>query len=399
MTDITQEMQIRQEHFACRREQLLIRGMQFYPECGKQQEKYPIIILSHGFKDNYLSMIDFCRQFAEMGYAAFCFGFCGGGGDTDAAEVKSDGDSRDMNLFTEMEDLITVKDYAKKLEFTDEKEIILVGFSQGGFVSGLTAAKCKWEITKLIMFFPAICIPDHARRGCLGGGHYDVAQVPEEIACVNTVIGKQFHDSVVDMDPYLELSAYKNPVLILQGLSDGIVDYSYAVRAKESYEKGQCQLQLIREMGHGYTQKQAIGLMASMRQFLQGKKEILTIRVIITHTDVVTEGEVCKSDIYFTGYCDTPYFQGCILPEGCDRQEHVNGVRTKIRAEYTLEGLDAAGERCHLHIVNQWGGQDWKPVIDTDSKCLAWLKDADLTAVLEEGSGGPTVRVYAIVPV
>lgn len=97
----------------------------------------------------------------------------------------------------------------KGQSFIDEKQLILVGVSQGGFVSGLTAAKCGREITKLIMIYPALCIPDHARCGCLGGSSYNPLDVPERIDCGVTVLGKTFHDDVVGMDPYLELSAYQ----------------------------------------------------------------------------------------------------------------------------------------------------------------------------------------------
>ena len=69
-----------------------------------------------------------------------------------------------------------------------------------------------------------------------------------------------------------------------------------------------------------------------------------------------------------------------------------------IRAEYTLEGLDRSGKRCTIHIVNQQGETDWEPIVTTDSAELAWMNDADLTAVVEEGEGGPTIRVYGNKP-
>lgn len=262
-------------------------------------------------------------------------------------------------------------------------------------MSGLTAARCAGEIQKLIMIYPAICIPDDARKGCLGGSSYDPDNVPVTINCGDTLLGKKSHETVVGMDPYLELAAYQGDVLILQGLEDKIVNYSYAIRAKESYREGQCCLQLIRNLDHGLDAMQFGSVFASIRQFLADRREILTIRVIITHSETVTEGDMRKVNIFFTGYCDTPYFQGTILPEGCDAQEYHLGVQTKMRAEYTLVGLDSDGKQCNLHIVNQRNGKDWEPIVKTDSVALAWMNDADLTAVLEGGDGGPTVRVYA----
>ena len=58
-------------------------------------------------------------------------------------------------------------------------------------------------------------------------------------------------------------------------------------------------------------------------------------------------------------------------------------------------GIDINGKRCSIHIVNQREGEEWKPVVETDSLALAWLNYVDLTAVLEGGTIGPTVRIYA----
>ena len=380
--------------FFCERDGLRIRGMQYLPGGEQKKAAYPAIIVSHGFTGNYMSVADYCRAFAQMGYASFSFNFCGGGRIDEDASLKSDGNTTKTTILTQMEDLIAVKDYVKELPFVNEANLILVGVSQGGLVSGLTAAKCKDEIKKLIMIYPALCIPDHARRGCLGGSQYDANDVPEIIDCKKTLLGKIFHDTVVSMDVFLELSAYKGPVLILQGLEDKTVNYSYAIRAKESYEEGQCHLQLIRDVGHSLDENQKESAIASIGQFLLERKELLTIRVIITQVETATEGDYRKSEIYFTGYCDTEYFHGTILPGGCDTQEYFMDKQTKIRADYTLAGVDQDGETCQLHIINQKVNGEWKPTVETDSRNLAWLNNADLTAVLEGNKEGPTVRIF-----
>jgi len=380
--------------FFCERSGLQIRGMQYLPNGEQKSTKFPVMIISHGFTGNYISTEDYCRSFAQMGYVVFNFSFCGGGRMNEDPGLKSEGESTKTTILTEVEDLIAVKDYVKELPYVDETNLILAGVSQGGLVSGLTAAKCKDEIKKLIMIYPALCIPDHARRGCLGGAQYDVNNVPEIIDCKKTQLGKIFHDTVVSMDVFLELSGYKGPVLILQGLEDEIVNYSYAIRAKESYEKGQCHLQLIRNVGHGFTEEQKESAVASIRQFLLGRTELLTIRVIITNRETVSEGDYRRSKIYFTGYCDTEYFHGTILPGGYDTQDYYQNKLTKVRAEYTLQGIDREGGKCNIHIVNQNVNGEWKPEVETDSKNLAWFNNADLTAVLEGTKEGPVVRIF-----
>lgn len=384
-----------EKSFSCKRDGLTIRGMQYLPENFNENQKYPVVIVSHGFTGNYMGMVGWCKDFARIGYVAFCFSFCGGGCLSEDEKYKSDGLSTEMTISTEVADLLAVKDFVKEQPFIDVDNLILMGESQGGFVSGLAAAKCGEEIKKLIMIYPALCIPDHARRGCLGGSCYQVENVPEIIDCGSTLLGRSIHEDVVQMDPYLELSAYTGPVLILQGLKDDVVNYAYAIRAKECYKEGQCHLHLIRNMGHGFNESQHNSAFSNIRQFLVERKEILTIRIILTHDESFMEGKICGKNLYFTGYCETEYFQGTVLPGGCDVQKQYPDGEFKIRAEYTLDGLDKDGKRCSIHIVNQWGDNDFRPVVETNSMELAWLNHADLTAVIEDGKGGPTIRIFA----
>ena len=379
-----------EEDFTCKRDGLTIRGMQFRPA---KEGRYPILIASHGFTGNYTDMIDTCRYFADMGCATFCFSFCGGGRRGDEA-VRSEGDTRDMTIQTEMADLIVGKDNAKSLDWTDEGDITLLGESQGGLVSGLVGGTCADEISRLVLIYPALCIPDHARRGILAGASYDVNHVPEIIESHVTTLGRGIHDGVVGMDPYLELERFKGPVLILHGTRDLVVDDTYSVRLQRCYAPGQCRLQRIQYAGHGFDAGQKQSSFESIREFLLGHEEVLAIRVIITDTEILQEEPYRRQNVLFTGYCEHENFRGIILPGGCDEQTYHPDGTISLRAEYTLEGIDIQGRKCRLHIVNKSDGGKWKPVVDTDSEALAWMQDADLTAVLEHGPQGPVVRIF-----
>lgn len=379
-----------EEFFTCKRDGLEIRGMQFRPE---GPGRYPILIASHGFTGNYTDMIDTCRYAADLGYAAFCFSFCGGGRRTDV-NVQSQGASTDMTIQTEAADLIAVKDYAKALEWTESGDITLLGESQGGLVSGLVGGMCPEEISRLVLIYPALCIPDHARRGILAGASYDVNHVPERIESYVTTLGRCIHDGVVGMDPYLELERFRGPVLILHGTKDTVVDYTYSVRLQKCYAPGQCRLQLIQDAGHGFTPEQKRSSLESIREFLLGHREVLAIRVLITGVEVTQEHPCRKQNIWFTGYCEHENFRGTVLPGGCDAQVYEPDGTVTLRAEYTLEGIDPEGKTCRIHIVNKSVDGKWKPTIDTDSQALAWMNEADFTAVLEHGPQGPVVRIF-----
>lgn len=262
-------MAVTETLFFCSRDGLRIRGMQFLPDGFDASKSYPAVILSHGFTGNYLSMEEWGRSFAEMGYAAFSFNFCGGGRLYETEPIKSEGKTTDMTISTEIADLKAVKAYSVSQPFVDSEHVLLLGVSQGGFVSALTAAECQKEVEKLILIYPAFCIPDHARKGCLGGATYSPDNVPETIDCGKTILGRCFHDDVVQRDPFREILAYEGPVLIIHGLDDQTVDYTYSVRAKESYKKGQCSLRLVPGMGHGYDEEQYQSMFETIREFLK----------------------------------------------------------------------------------------------------------------------------------
>ena len=82
-------------------------------------------------------------------------------------QTASDGKSTDMTITTQVQDLAAVKNFILQQTYADAERLVLLGVSQGGFVSGLAAAADPDMVKKLIMIFPALCIPDDARRGRL----------------------------------------------------------------------------------------------------------------------------------------------------------------------------------------------------------------------------------------
>ncbi|MDO5518408.1 MAG: alpha/beta fold hydrolase [Clostridium sp.] len=382
---------VMEKEFECTRDELTIRGVEYRP----YGEKIPAIIVSHGFGGNHKHVDEGCKQYALWGYAAYAYDFCGGSA---VGEGSSDGNPLDMTIDTECRDLMAVISYVCLLPYIDPERITLLGYSQGGLVSALIAARQqgKIKIENLILCSPALCIPDDARAGALAGQSYDVNHVPEVIDCGNKKISKKFHEDVVEMDVFREIAPYKGRVMILHGLDDQIVDYHYAVKASKLYESDKCHLQLVKAAGHCFNSNQKLGALASIHQFLLGKKEVLTIEVNITGSELrKQEGSWRQTAVLFDGSSESKYFKGVILPGAEDVQEYDGEKLLKLRADYTLEGKDYTGAACHIHIVNQDVKGEWKPTVETDSKSLEFLNHADLTAALEGYEGGLTVRIFA----
>lgn len=254
---------MRETEFSCTRDGLTIRGTEYRCEMlPEQQKRCPIAVICHGFGGNQYDLVFYAKEFADMGYSVYCFDFCGG-----CVVGKSDGSSLDMTIDTEAADLKAVLDYAKGLPYTDEEHILLAGGSQGGYVAGIVAAERADEIERLLLFYPALCIPDAARTGTLGGANYDVNRVPEAIDTFGVRISKKFHDGVVDKDAVAQICGYRGPVLLIHGSEDMVVNILYARQAAEAYEN--CRLQILEGAGHGFTQKQREEVIVSVREFLE----------------------------------------------------------------------------------------------------------------------------------
>jgi len=205
----------------------------FLPENGK--DKHPLVIVSHGFAGNYRVLDHHGDAFANNGIACLFFDFCGGG-----PETLSDGILKEMTVFTEVEDLTEVLDYAKSLECVDSQKIFLLGESMGGFVSALVAAKRPKEIKGLILWYPAFVIPDDSKKRFENN----------ETICMGLEISPEFNSSTKDLDIYKEIYPYDGPVTIIHGNKDDIVPIEYSVRAAKTYEYAE--LITIDGAGHGY---------------------------------------------------------------------------------------------------------------------------------------------------
>jgi dienelactone hydrolase len=250
-----------EKKFSCVREGLTIRGLLFEPVNGREnaEGKWPVAIVSHMFMVNYKLVEKYARFLAEQGYLAVCYDFNGGG-----LFSKSDGKSVDMSVLTEVKDLEAVIAYARSLPYTSN-ELLLMGCSQGGFVSGLAAAKPETEVDKLVLFYPALCIPDDARAGRMMFARFDQQNIPERINCGPMKLGRCYVADVIDMDPYEEIKGYHGPVLIVHGTKDGIVKLDYSRQAQRAYPNAK--LHIIEGGAHGFSKKHDAIAMAHLRRF------------------------------------------------------------------------------------------------------------------------------------
>ena len=243
--------------FSCSRSRLTIRGHLF----GEAAPGMPAVIVSHGFLANEKTVCGYAAALAEQGFLAVTFDFNGGG-----LGSRSDGKSADMTLLTEKEDLLAViRAVQGQLQ---PASVSLMGCSQGGFVSALAAKELgSAAIRRLILFYPALCIPDDARKGHMMSYHFDPDNVPDVLGYLPMKLSGAYARAVMDMDPFEAIRGYDGPVLLLHGTEDRVVDISYSRRAKSVYR--QCEYHELPGGGHGFSGKQDEEAIQLIRSFMR----------------------------------------------------------------------------------------------------------------------------------
>lgn len=245
------------ESFSCQRGALTIRGHVYREKDGV----LPPVILCHGFTADETTLEVYAGELAAQGFAAFAFDFCGGG-----IHTKSDGATTDMTVFTELDDLRAVMDYVKTRKDVDASRLTLLGCSQGGVVCAMTAKKYPDEVHKLVLFYPALCIPDDARAGRMMFAKFDPKNIPEIICRFPMKLGRCYAQAVVDLDIFQEIGGFSGPVMLIHGTKDNIVNISYADRAAKLYPD--CVYYVVENGTHGFKRKYDREAVGALRMFM-----------------------------------------------------------------------------------------------------------------------------------
>lgn len=177
-----------------------------------------------------LSTARYARLLCKNGYPVYIYDFCGSG-----SGLSKGRSSREMSVLTEKEDLLLVIDYVKKREYC--QRLILGGCSQGGLVTALAAAEMPDYVEKIFLVYPALCIPDDARRGSMLGTKIDPVDLPDSFMVMGYVrLGSRYVTDARSLDPWREICSYKGPVLLLHGTADSMVNIAYSRKAAQAYE-------------------------------------------------------------------------------------------------------------------------------------------------------------------
>ena len=225
-----------------------IYGKFYFPEDYVEGQTYPTVIMSHGLgsKAEMVERAQWPQSMLAEGYVVYAFDFCGGG-----MNSNSDLDYLEMSVKTEISDLNAVMDFVESQSFVDKENLFLLGQSQGGVVTALTAATRPEEVKAMVLVYPALCLVDDLHEYIP-----DINEVTEDtVATAMGTLGAVYARDAYDIDIMKEISGYTGDVMIIHGLEDKVVPYTYSLEAiTTAFPESASELVLItgEKSAHGF---------------------------------------------------------------------------------------------------------------------------------------------------
>lgn len=231
-----------------------IYGIQSVPQ---NVAKKKVAIVSHGFNGTCDFARDYFRTLNELGYIVYAMDFpCG------SVHSRSDNNTMNMSVIDEKEDVKAIVRHFQQQPDVDRNGIVLIGESQGGLVSALAAAEMKDEISRLVLIYPALCIPDN-----WNSRYPSASDIPDTTRIWGVALGRRFFDELRSMDVWNTIFRFEGPVQIVQGSKDAVVAVRDSERAMKLYKDGH--LGIIPGAGHGFKPAERVVSNAFVREFLE----------------------------------------------------------------------------------------------------------------------------------
>lgn len=209
-------------------------------------EKCPVVIFSHGFGGNMESRLWelIISRLNEAGIGAFKFDFNGHG--------QSEGLFQNMTVPNENMDLLSVISYVRTLPIT--KNISLLGHSQGGVVTSMVSGDCGAEqIECEVLLAAAAVLREDALKGTTMGAKFDPWHLDAPYVTLphGDKLGREYIQTAMSLPIYETAEKYTGPALVINGMADQIVPYTYG----ELYHKvlKNSDIILIPGENHGFT--------------------------------------------------------------------------------------------------------------------------------------------------
>ena len=331
------------EELWCQRDGLRIYGVAYVPDVA--DTPLPLVIYAHGFGGSHSSGTSYAHTLAEHGYMVYCLDFCGA-----TSSSRSDGATTDMSIRTEEADLWVVISQFRADSRVDASRIYLMGASQGGMVSAMTAADHPSEVRAAVLVYPALVIPDDVHEWY--PRHEDI---PATFNLWGVTLGSIYATDAYDYDIYTELPKFAGDVLIIHGSADNIAPISYSERMVQLYASAE--LKRIEGAGHGFYGSQQTQAVQWTLDFLNQEEE-----KVVDEADVQTgeDANIINTDIVEVpaGYSRQAQEQGRVVRLDYQTTSYATGMpMQKYALVYLPYGYDeGAVSRYNVFYLMHGGG-------------------------------------------
>lgn len=209
------------------------------------KRKVPLVVLVHGWSGNLLGVwnaffVKAARSFAKNGFAVLRFDFRGSG--------NSEGEFEDQTISSMLLDLKNVLDQITEHKAIDGNKVVLIGHSQGGYISILHAPNDK-RVKAMILwmgrtadlkdFWSKTTFEDLERRGYAIWEEYKV-------------LNKKYVADSAKYNSELALKKIRVPIGMIYGELDTIVPPSEGLRVQK-LAKGKKEMTILNDLDHDFS--------------------------------------------------------------------------------------------------------------------------------------------------
>lgn len=236
----------------------IIYGVHNIPQNSKRE--MPIVILAHGHNATHENNKYYEYLLNKNNLATLSIDFRGA-----SSRSKSEGSTVDMTIFTEVEDLVNVIEEVKTWKSVDNKKIFLLGSSQGGLVSAITAVEKENDLAGLILLAPGFDLKEKISSIY----ETDFENLSEPIELGGLKFGKNFFSTIYNYDVYSNISKYKKDVLIIHGDNDKVAPVENSIKASKCYDSST--LMIIKDANHFFNNVDTKKMNKAIVEFIQNR--------------------------------------------------------------------------------------------------------------------------------